>query len=238
RNQSGSGMLTREWSNTGGLGMTEAEWLAATDLDAMYDYVAAMASWQTHWLGWLIRRPSVSMRKLRLFFVACYSRILGLMPMEEAGECVYLAERLADGGATVAELEKALSHALQQIPLGQRMRTADAALDSVFHLWRGTESWFRLVPSDVRRCRTWYRVAPEARLGEYYRETALGMPDSPDTERIVAEEAVAQADLFRDIVGNPFRPVHLAPAWLSDTVRGLAAGAYEGQLWSRLPILA
>ncbi len=36
-----------------------------------------------------------------------------------------------------------------------------------------------------------------------------------------------QAAFFRDIVGNPFRPVALAPAWLTPTVTNLATAAYE-----------
>jgi hypothetical protein len=54
-----------------------------------------------------------------------------------------------------------------------------------------------------------------------------------------------QAALVRELVGNPFRRVRLAPGWLTPTVTGLAASAYEeralpsGQLDSaRLSVLA
>jgi hypothetical protein len=33
--------------------------------------------------------------------------------------------------------------------------------------------------------------------------------------------------LLREVVGNPFRPVTVAPAWLTPTVKGLASAAYE-----------
>jgi hypothetical protein len=37
----------------------------------------------------------------------------------------------------------------------------------------------------------------------------------------------AQADLLRDLFGNPFRPVTLDPAWLTPTVTGMAQAAYQ-----------
>jgi hypothetical protein len=50
------------------------------------------------------------------------------------------------------------------------------------------------------------------------------------------EDTVAEnqdrSDLLRCIVGNPFRPVTLNPAWLTPNVRGLAEAAYDER---RLP---
>jgi hypothetical protein len=40
-------------------------------------------------------------------------------------------------------------------------------------------------------------------------------------------EKAAQAELVRDIFGNPFRPVALDPSWFTPTVRSLARSAYE-----------
>jgi len=51
-------------------------------------------------------------------------------------------------------------------------------------------------------------------------------------------EEIAQADTIRCIVGNPFRPVALAPAWRTSTVVLLAKGIYEERAFDRLPILA
>jgi hypothetical protein len=44
--------------------------------------------------------------------------------------------------------------------------------------------------------------------------------------------------LLRDVAGNPFRPVTADPAWLTSTVRTLAAGIYADRAFDRLPILA
>ena len=51
-------------------------------------------------------------------------------------------------------------------------------------------------------------------------------------------ENIVQADLLRDIFGNPFRPVALDPAWLTSDVVALARGMYESRDFSAMPILA
>jgi hypothetical protein len=54
-------------------------------------------------------------------------------------------------------------------------------------------------------------------------------------------ERAAQADLLRDVVGNPFRTVELNPAWLTwndGTVRYMAEAIYEERTFEQLPILA
>jgi hypothetical protein len=47
-----------------------------------------------------------------------------------------------------------------------------------------------------------------------------------------------QVDLFRDVLGNPFRPVSLDTPWLTPTVMSLARQMYEGRDFSLMPILA
>ncbi len=44
--------------------------------------------------------------------------------------------------------------------------------------------------------------------------------------------------LFRDIFGNPFRPVAFNPAWRSEAAVALARAAYEARNFTLLPILA
>ena len=47
-----------------------------------------------------------------------------------------------------------------------------------------------------------------------------------------------QADLARDIFGNPFRPVPFDPAWRTTAVVPLAEGIYAERAFDRLPVLA
>ena len=48
----------------------------------------------------------------------------------------------------------------------------------------------------------------------------------------------AQTAIFKDIFGNPFRPVAFDPAWRSEAAVALARAAYEGRNFTLLPILA
>jgi hypothetical protein len=52
------------------------------------------------------------------------------------------------------------------------------------------------------------------------------------------EEGEAQADLLRDIVGNPFRPVTLDTRWLTSSVIDLASTIYQHRAFDLIPILA
>src|SRR5260370_36508634 len=52
-----------------------------------------------------------------------------------------------------------------------------------------------------------------------------------------AEAEHDQARLLHDIVGNPFQPVTLDPAWLTPTVVSLAQEIYEDCAYDRLPLL-
>lgn len=53
-----------------------------------------------------------------------------------------------------------------------------------------------------------------------------------------AAEYLAQAVLFRDIFGFPFRPVAFDPAWRSETAVALARGMYDGRDFGLMPVLA
>jgi hypothetical protein len=59
-------------------------------------------------------------------------------------------------------------------------------------------------------------------------------------ERIdrAAQERAAQAALIRCLVGNPFRPAAVEPAWLTSSVVAITTGIEADQAFDRLPILA
>jgi hypothetical protein len=62
--------------------------------------------------------------------------------------------------------------------------------------------------------------------------------DDRSRRQTVADARIVQAQLLRDVIGNPFRPVALDPRWLTSTVVALAAGIYADRAFDRLPILA
>src|SRR5262249_53172847 len=53
-----------------------------------------------------------------------------------------------------------------------------------------------------------------------------------------AEEEARQADLLRDVFGNPFRRLRLDPAWSSPVAVGLAQAMYGSRDFSALPVMA
>jgi hypothetical protein len=50
-------------------------------------------------------------------------------------------------------------------------------------------------------------------------------------------ETLAQSIILRDILGNPFRPVTIDPAWLTPEVVTLARTIYEDRTFDRMPSL-
>jgi hypothetical protein len=51
-------------------------------------------------------------------------------------------------------------------------------------------------------------------------------------------ERAMHCALLRDIVGNPYRPATLDPAWLTPKVTALATSIYNDRAFDRMPILA
>jgi hypothetical protein len=79
--------------------VTEADWLAATDPEAMLDQLA----------------DQISDRKLRLFAVASVRQVLYIARDARSRHAVEVAERFADGSATTQERAVAERHALEAV---------------------------------------------------------------------------------------------------------------------------
>jgi hypothetical protein len=178
--------------------MTDAEWHACTDPQVLLDFLIAQAS----------------DRKLRLAGVACCHRIWDLLPEGLWGrEAVEVAELFADGAAC-----------------DERRNAAEqTATDYAEALCENTERWVG-----------WVRLPPKA----WAAQAAVNAVDAGGYRSRLAclaahgakvrqgnaagrTERHAQARLLRCIFGNPFRPVAVAPAWVTATVLGLAQAAYE-----------
>ena len=61
-----------------------------------------------------------------------------------------------------------------------------------------------------------------------------------DVERAANPERVRRefCNQFRDVAGNPFRPIVADHAWLTPTVQSIASAIYQDRAFDRLPILA
>jgi hypothetical protein len=151
-------------------------------------------------------------RKWRLFMCACARRCLKQMPSEACRNTVAISEAYADGEVS-----------------------ADAMISAAFACNAPDE---RAHPREVYSacCAAIEAVS----IGdEYLFDCTLRLIDSAaDTFENEAAEYAAQADLIRDIFGNPFRPVAFSPDWQTDTVVSLARTMYESREFGAMPILA
>jgi hypothetical protein len=234
--------------------MTEAEWMASSDLWPMQKY--------------LEETRSGSDRKWRLFACACCRRVWDLLD-DVCRNAIETAERFADGMATADEL-RASRQAVWDGPEKQfpdfhpTPCGADFAEMSFFlrHIlpnepgWLAREDaeWLNSWGSDpvtirAQRVRyyaleavmqatsehTWGRITTAGRAWctAYASSDAnfarVGIP-TEDVDAYLARrvaESVVQAGLLKDVLGNPFRPVVVDPSCRTPAVVALAKCAHE-----------
>jgi hypothetical protein len=111
------------------------------------------------------------------------------------------------------------------------------AVSAAEHYADGLISFTRLIAagrSSHEAC--WHLVKTgEAAAWDVVQDVVL-RPYANDEDILTALWPMAQ--LFRDIVSNPFRPVALSPRWQTSTVLDLARLIYDERAFDRLPILA
>jgi hypothetical protein len=164
----------------------------------------------------MLRRSSAwrSPRKSRLFAVACCGRV-GKLMTRDGSRAVATAELFADGAISQNELQR--------------------ACEAVWYPWRRS----RQCAADAARETsdpTAYHTATDAALWAVDAAIAAGW--RADENRVRRNEQTAQADLIRDIFGNPFCGLILDSSWLTSTAVSLAEGIYADRAFDRLPILA
>jgi hypothetical protein len=166
-------------------------------------------------------------RKQVLLAAACLRRVWDWLPDPRSRNAVEVAERFADGQATEDELRAAREAARQfgsdsnsLLPREPHWKVYALPAEAA-----GRDDHIVDVLMDVASATAWSKA------------------DTP--EAITAPEERAQAQLARDVFGNPFRPVALDHAWPTPTVIALAQAAYNERLLpsghlapTRLAILA
>jgi hypothetical protein len=202
--------------------MDEAEWLASNYPWPMLDFL----------------RGKTSARKLRLFGVNCCRPLLGLLFDDRSRAVLDIAERYADGGATKSELTAARARA-EQAAKGIEPRWTPARSAA----WAAC--WVASATGGVARGVVAAITASAQLAADEARQAAqdLGAHDSYVAARVAQRAAEREAgnraaDVLRDIVGNPYKPVTLDPDWLTSTVVLLARGIYDERAFDRMPILA
>jgi hypothetical protein len=188
--------------------MTEEEWLA--DEGDLGPLLRVLLGTGTDMpLGF-----SSSVRKDRLFAVAC-SRS-DLVQDERLDKAIRVVERSADGLATEDEVQKAWE-AATGMPSGPQRDLALAVLGL------GESSHLGTVVEYAERLEMAHLPGNPLRN--------VDLPAHRKIWRI-------QANLLRDIFGNPFHPVAVDPSWRTSNVVSLSEGIYTDRAFDGLPVLA
>jgi hypothetical protein len=179
----------------------------------------------------------LSDRKLRLLACGCFRRLFSVWKMasdSRVAGAIDLAVRYAEGMTNRAEQRAVIEELRPEIhafqpgdPRGSLRKVAINLLYGFRVATRGT--------IDVCRDIAYQWVASGGCKGP------AGEPSAMVGMKVRHWEAHHQAALLRDVVGNPFAPSEIAPAWLTwndGVVRKLAQAIYDEDAFDRLPILA
>jgi hypothetical protein len=200
--------------------MTEGAWLITKlPLDMLREYPIA---WNE--------------RKVRLFWCACLRRVWDLVTDERTRRVVELVENMSEGmgDALRSEIEAVRRHFARD-NLGTFTRHPDCFPYDPDYWKLGL--YVQTPPAPL--------LALVARAAEHVVGSAI--PRSDHVKRLVswfklrddaeAAERARQAELIREVFGNPFRRVDVSP-WLTSDVLALARGIYDDRAFDRMPILA
>jgi hypothetical protein len=188
--------------------MTEEEWLECTNSSGMLGF----------------RREKLSARKLRLFICACCRSSWHLLADKRFRQAVVIAERFADGVASRKNLETALANTKAAARIIRSQLQEIARRPGVSQ----EDEAFQLAWSPEEAARTAQKAVEE----DAWR-SALQVAGT-----WANSEGTGSYSFVRDIFGNPFRPITLAPSWLTPTVVQLAQTIYDDRAFDRMPELA
>ena len=234
--------------------MTEAEWTACANPDKMLDHLLGRRTRPRLSLFTFLsfrrsqgrEEPSqASDRKLRLFAVACCRRIESLLRDERSRNALDVSARYADERAGEEDLRAAQAAARSatdennptfydesvSIAAGAAGMLVSAGNSQLLAARAATEAASLDINEVVQSVFQVERAAIEAST-------------EPHLAQIWAEAigAAVQAELLREVFGNPFRPspplASAVLAWNDATVGRIAEGIYEERAFGRLPVLA
>jgi hypothetical protein len=194
-----------------------------------------------------VARVPGGQRRLRLFRCACCRSAWELFEDDRCKLAVEVTERHADGAASRAELGAARTEADEaQRTTGQRLKELVQLQMTEGALWRDAfrshaiaqaAHWTAVTQFNVRIAHIVAMSVQSARSAQVLEGTA-----SPQAATARKEEESIQADLLRDLFGNPFRqpsaPAPAVLAWNNRTVTRLAQTIYQDRAFDDMPVLA
>jgi hypothetical protein len=228
--------------------MNQSQWLASTNPHEMLAFLKEKkpSGWSCvlSWMG--LRKGEVSARKCLLFACACCRRIWPLLADERTRQAVEVAELYADGLANKRALHQAVLAARAasaesdrpRVMVGEWLAAAQArAAEAVACTLEADD------PAD--EAATWGKEAIRAWAAQYAGGRLFRAGQGPRLPHHVATpeaawiaEAIAQCDLLRDLIGNPFQEPQFNPSWRTTEAVTLATSIVKDRAFTGLPELA
>jgi hypothetical protein len=222
--------------------VTGEEWLQCRKAEDMVHFLSSeQTTFRTRWQRWRgVQRFKVSERQWRLLCCACVFRIADLIPVTEARRCVVVSEQYAEGLVGDEELREAIEASMAAC--------TSYGGDRLTREWQNAVSRVHRTPGQALVClgavvraralATFWNAQRE----EKYVSRARYVTEDPVYQSAQQTEEAAQADLLRDIVGNPFQPrPAFDPQWQSwrrGLIPTMAQQIHDERRYENLPILA
>jgi len=195
--------------------VTEADWLTSVNPDAMLDHIEGRTS----------------DRKLRLFACACCRRVWSLVTVPACREAVLVAERFADGLASLEECtaaHKAAQHA-KPLTFNANWAAAWTAAPKAIQAAAETANLAAQTLATIAAQTADRAARASVCTGAPIAERSAAWAAFDDIRSGAAAGAQARhAELLREIVGNPFAAPRENLSFSSATVR-LAEAIYAGE---------
>jgi len=214
--------------------LTEAEWLADTDASSLLHYLRQHQR---------ISKVVGGRRRLRLFACACCRQIWHLITAPRSRDAITISERFADGKASREELAAARQAAQQEA------RRAENEMRRIIPTLRGPEAQAAQLPWSTATAAEWTAAqgtaVQAAQIVAGWATLAVRSAASGEGEeaanRAWQDLSRRQANLVRDIFGNPFRSPAVDSRWLTwnqGAIGKMAATLYDERHFEEMPILA
>jgi hypothetical protein len=205
--------------------MDEAKWLASSYAGGMIWTLFSRAS----------GGGRITDQRFRRFGIACTRRAGAALPGGTSPALDLLDESIGSGPdeAVLARVRKTHQEQLKKsvdAPFGRPARSYAAA--AVLKCAKGK-------PTMAAMAHEWALLAVVAMRAHEQGWEPGGWPRKPKHKKAEEDEGAVQADIARDIFGNPFRPpVVLAPEWRTNTVVAIARQMFTTNEFGAMPILA
>jgi hypothetical protein len=212
--------------------MTEQEWLTGVE-------------WMDLWVYSACEIGRLTDRKKTLFAISACRHIAHRLEDPSVIRAFEVTERFADGAADATEYEQAfeaVDRASDECYFHQRSQLIQAATRAVRWMCAGDMDKISSASEFVADIYGYEAAIAEGILtlnASPAEGEAIWQNSTFISGKVVGERI--QADLLRELIGNPFRHISFDPAWLAwnnRCIERIAQAIYDERAFDRMPILA